>query len=469
MFKLRPYQQGAVQSFLDDMRSSTPSKGIAVLPTGTGKSFIIAGVAAEYSGPVLALQPSKELLEQNYAKFLLTGSTAAICSASFNKKEIGHVTFATIGTAIKFIEEFKSMKGLLVICDEAHYKYSPDRGSQFRNFIDKVKPKFLYGLTATPFRLHNSRGGSMLKMINRTSPRVFSKILYVQQISEAIDLGFWAKSVDRAWYYDDSNLELNSSGTDYTDRSIREANNANSVNRNIAIEVLRQLKEGNRKSILVFTDSVESAREFSEFFSKRTSCGYVHGGTSKKERKFLVDGFKNGDIKLLFNYGVFTTGFDHPALDSIIMGRPTNSLSQFYQIYGRGVRTSPGKEDFLFLDACDNFGRLCHPRDIVVEDHHIVGWSIFGGDKLLTNTTLGGSNITRDDLEKRLENQIEGLDQEKMPFGKWKNRKIVDMCKWDRGYAQFILPTLNTETYGPRLKNLIEAALKQQELKQIIG
>lgn len=467
-FDLRKYQQGAVQAVLDDIRSPKPSRGVVVMPTGSGKSYVIAGLSDEYKDPVLVLQPSKELLEQNYAKFLLTGSKASIYSASFGKKEIGHITFATLGSVIKEMEVFKNMKNLLIICDEAHYKYSPDTGSQFRTFIDKVKPKYLYGLTATPFRLYSAMGGSVLKMITRTRPRVFNKIIYVQQIAEAIDLGFWCPSIDERWTYDNSKLQLNSTGTDYTERSIKEANEANSVNKSIAIRIHELLAEG-RKSILVFTDTVSNAKVFTEHFEKYTSTGYVCGETKKKDRKKLVDGFKGGEIKVLFNYGVFTTGFDHPKLDTIAMGRPTNSLATFYQIYGRGVRIAEGKEDFLFVDACDNFGKLCHPRQIMIEEDPVAGWGVFAGDRVITGVPLGGPIVTKEDLKLNHETEQKYLNGEIMPFGKWKNRSVVDMVKHDRGYAEWFISNVDTEKYGPRLKNMVEAALKQASITNIIN
>lgn len=463
---LRLYQQDAVDAILKDMESPKPSKGIGVLGTGTGKSFCIAGLAKSYKDPILVLQPSKELLEQNFNKFKLLGGEASIYSASFNIKEIGHVTFGTLGSVIKAIDEFKKLKNLLVICDEAHYKYSPDPGSQFRRFMDEVKPKYSYGLTATPFRMYSSMAGAMLKMIIRTRPRYFNKILYVQQISEAIDLGFWAPSIDERWAYDDNILKLNTTGSDYTDQSIKKANEYNSVNRSISVRLLELIAENKRKSILVFTDSVENAKVFAKYFENHTTVGVVHGGTSKKERKSLVKGFKSGEIKILFNYGIFTTGFDHPELDTIIMGRPTNSLMMFYQIYGRGVRVIEGKENFLFIDCCDNFGRLCHPRDIVIEEDPVIGWGVFANDKVVTGVPIGGPPVYKHEL---IQAKQPANDLGKMPFGKWKNRSIETMCERDMGYAQYMSGVIDTEQYGPGLKNRIEEGIKRVSLKGLLS
>ena len=91
MYRLRPYQQQAadvaVRYFKD---RTTTANGIMVLPTGSGKSLVIADIAARLGAPVLVFQPSKEILEQNYAKLCAYDILeCAVYSASCNSKEIG--------------------------------------------------------------------------------------------------------------------------------------------------------------------------------------------------------------------------------------------------------------------------------------------------------------------------------------------------------------------------------------------
>lgn len=65
--------------------------------------------------------------------------------------------------------------------------------------------------------------------------------------------------------------------------------------------------------------------------------------TKSEERDNIITGFKDGNIKIVFNVGVLTTGFDHPSLDCIILIRPTRSIGLYYQMIGRGVRIAEGK------------------------------------------------------------------------------------------------------------------------------
>lgn len=98
MYQLRDYQQQASNAAVSFFQRNDKKNGIIVLPTGAGKSLVIADIAARLDAPVLIFQPSKEILEQNYEKLCSYGVfSVGIFSASFNRKEVRKITFATIG------------------------------------------------------------------------------------------------------------------------------------------------------------------------------------------------------------------------------------------------------------------------------------------------------------------------------------------------------------------------------------
>ena len=109
MYKLRNYQDDSVNVGVEILSSSKARRELLVLPTGAGKSIVIAKIVDQINEPVIILQPSKELLEQNYNKFINVGGEASIYSASAGIKEIGHVTFATIGSIKKEIQKLKKL------------------------------------------------------------------------------------------------------------------------------------------------------------------------------------------------------------------------------------------------------------------------------------------------------------------------------------------------------------------------
>jgi DNA repair protein RadD len=458
--ELRDYQKSAVDAAINYIESKTTSPGIIVAPTGAGKSWEIAGIAMRYSGPILVLQPSVELLKQNYEKFVLMGGNASIFSASANEKNIGHVTYATLGSIKNRVEDFKKAGVNLVIIDECHHGIDPDAQSMFSKFIKKLNPSKVIGLTATPFRLKNNREGSRLVMLNRMRPGFFKTFIHITQIGEMIDRGFWAKSIDEEWFMDETRLVLNTTGTEFTEQSIKEAVEANGINNKIYLRIKDLLNQNNRKSILVFVDSVTSCKRFCEFIPE---AKYITGETPAKERAKIVDDFKSGRVKVLFNFGVFTTGFDYPGLDCIIMGRPTNSLSSFYQIYGRGVRPNLGKDNFLFIDYCNNFKRLAHPREITIEDYRGHGWGVFTKERLVTSIPLDGPVVTKADINS---NSKEVDSDFKIPFGKYKDRMVEAVYKRDPSYITWLV---KQDWVSSDLKLKLELYIKNIEIKQAIA
>ena len=435
-FKLRDYQQDAVDASIHYINSAEKRPGAIIAPTAAGKSWIIGAIAKAHKNPILVLQPSIELLKQNFDKFKKLGGDASIYSAGAGSKEIGHVTYATLGSIKNDAYRFKEAGVDLIIIDECHMGIKPDKGSMFMNFISTLKPKKSIGLTATPFRLKNNMMGSRLVMLNRMKPGYFRHFIHVSQISEMIDRGYWIQSVDESWIQDESSLILNTTGSDFTEESIKEYAKVNGINNKIYLRVIDAVKQG-RKSLLVFTDSTESCKIFVDHLTKKgISCDFLTSDTKKSKREKSIENFKSGKTTVMFNYGILGTGFDHPPLDGIIMGRPTNSLAIFYQIYGRGVRVLEGKEDFLFADYGNNFKRMAHPREIVIENYPGHGWGVFCGEKLVTGVYLSDEMIiTKADLDGEAEEIQSDLF---FKFGKHEGKMVVDIVKSNPDYVAWL-------------------------------
>ncbi len=150
-FTLRPYQQEAVRKML--RRKNQEGNELVVIATGGGKSLIIAEFAHRLEKPVLILQPSKELLEQNVNKMLsyVSKDEVGVFSASMNSRTINTFTFATIGSIYKKPELFSHFD--TVILDECDLLSPKDYNSMYMQFFRQVGSPKVYGLTATPFRL----------------------------------------------------------------------------------------------------------------------------------------------------------------------------------------------------------------------------------------------------------------------------------------------------------------------------
>lgn len=379
-YELRDYQTAAVEAATRFFSSPKEGNAIMVLPTGSGKSLVIANIALAMDSPVLIFQPSKEILEQNYDKLCSYGFTGiGIYSASFGRKDLMPITLATIGSVKSHPEYFKKFKYAIV--DECHY-VNPQKG-MYRDFFNIIKCKIL-GLTATPYRLYSSQNfGSQLKFITRTRPRIFNEVIYYVQIGELLQRGYLANMN----YYqlnivDPSRLQLNSLGSDYSEESLRKYYRDTKFNDSLE-NIVRRLLRAGRESVLVFTRFIEEARYLAD------SLGYeaaiVSGDTPKKNRKAILERFKRGQLKVVANVGVLTTGFDFPALATVVMARPTMSLAMWYQICGRAIRPYPGKTSWI-VDLCGNYKRFGKVDALHLRDTSGRGaWAVFSGNKQLTN------------------------------------------------------------------------------------
>ena len=380
MYELRDYQKkasdAAVRFFKDNSRKSNT---VMVLPTGSGKSLIIADIAARLDAPTLIFQPTKEILEQNFAKLQSYGIwDCAVYSASFNSKEIRRITFATIGSVKSNPQLFRAFR--YVIIDEAHC-VNPKEG-MYKTFLSSIKCKVL-GLTATPYRLYTSRDfGAMLKIITRTRPAVFSDILYHVQIGELSERGY----LSPMRYFQLSPLDMkklryNTTGADYSDKSVLTEYKRVNFYQHLC-NIIERLLKVNRRGILVFTRFLKEAERLNQTFG---CCAIVSGSTPKSEREEILGKFKAGEIKVVANVGVLTTGFDYPELDTIVLARPTMSLSLYYQMVGRAIRPHKDKPEAWVVDLCNNYHRFGRVEDLKLTEPQKGMYQIESKGKRLTN------------------------------------------------------------------------------------
>lgn len=363
MFNPREYQLEAVTKAVDYFESKSKKRPLIISPTGSGKSIIIAFITKELKKDVLVLQPTIELLHQNYQKFIMCGGQASIYSDGAGSKEVGDITFATIGSIIKKPEFFQHKKHIII--DECH-RVPPIKNSMYMRFFNEISVKKYIGLTATAFRNKTAtcpftkEKYTKLNLLTRERPKFFNEIIHVSQISEMYALGFLAPIKYLQLQWDNSLLKNNSTGSEYTDESIDMAVDYNHIKERLPNIVKDALSKG-RKHILVFVNSVDDAESLVKV-TPRSAC--VSAKTNKKERSLILDKFKNGEIDVIYNVSVLTTGFDFPALDTVILARPTRSLELYMQMVGRGIRLHENKEYCVVLDMCSNYKRFGKIEDM---------------------------------------------------------------------------------------------------------
>ena len=434
MFKLRPYQEEAVKKGIEFMTSSEKGGAIIVAPTAAGKSLYIASIANALTGNTLVLQPSLEILQSNLEKAEVLGiEDIGVYSASADRKDIGKLTFATIGSIKNKKELFDDFEHLII--DECHAVNA--KGGMYDDLINYMGGKVL-GLTATPYRLHayaDFKTGALsvvAKFLHRTRPRLFNKIIHITQIGDLYRQGFLCPIVylgTNDYHHDE--IKLNSTGMDFDEIDLAAYNQAHSI-----IEVTSKIVQDEKsRHILVFMSSVQEATRLAQNLALRSvTAEIISAKTPKKERAYILEQFRAGKIRVVCNFGTLTTGYDFPELDCVILGRPTQSVALYYQMIGRGIRIAPKKTQVRIIDICGNVKRFGK-----IENFEIVENSP-GMHRLKSNTSFltGYDFYHNEDIEAK---NYAGLKEEEFKrnddivrFGKWKGTHVAkipnDYLEW---------------------------------------
>ena len=172
----------------------------------------------------------------------------------------------------------------------------------------------------------------------------------------------------------------------------------------------------------------------------------------KRERADIIDRFRAGQIRVIFNVRVLSTGFDYTGIDCIVLGISTASIALYYQIIGRATRIDKDKEDALIIDLGGNVSRFGRVEDIRFE--HGKMWRMFGtGGRLL-------SGIPIHDIGKYTREDTQAIDAranapiEIMPFGKYKGNRIADI---PLQYRQWMIRTFEWNARNEKLRKSIIA------------
>lgn len=384
MTTLRPYQAEAVERGARFMLTEPGKAALIVAPTGSGKSHLIAGIVGKLDGPVVVFQPGKEILRQNVSKLVAAGMKPSVFSASFNRREVGAVTFATIGSVDRHAEAFADFP--YVIIDECHGVNA--KAGMYRAFLEATDTATILGLTATPYRLATNGLGSELRFLTRTRPKIFHRVLHVTQVGDLVKAGYLCQPRYKVVpTIDQARLEVNSTGADYTDESVRRHLEEISFSDRLAEGVGRLLDAG-RQHIIPFTRFTREAEALAERYPDVAAV--VKATTPPKERDQILKKFKAGMLKVVPNVGILGLGFDYPALQNVVLARPTMSLQVYCQQAGRAMRPHPSKGHAEIVDMVGLVERFGKVEDMVLRRGGKSGklWALWSNGRQLTNVLM---------------------------------------------------------------------------------
>lgn len=430
MFIERQYQTEAKRAGLNSNNS------ILVLPTGSGKSLVCAGIVNSVDHGVLVLQPSLEILQSNIAKAHMYGMNAKIYSASAGKKEISRITYATIGSIIKKLHLFEHVKTLII--DECHLVNA--KGGMYEQLIKTLPIERLIGMTATPYRQSSSSWGTSMKILTRTRPKIFKEISYVVNPRELVKLGFLMEPEFIEYETDRSMLKVNTTGAEYTDQSKVVYSSRN----NIKSKIVHVVKNIDKKHVLVFVESVADSKDIVQQLNfLGDSATEINANTPKTQRRDDLARFESGHIRVMVNVGTLTTGYDFPALDCIVDAGPTMSAAKHYQKIGRVVRPYESKEPVVH-DIAGNLQRLGNPINYTLMKNATGLYEVYSERGRITTRIMS-----------------DGPEFEQMiTIGKkWRGSRLSEV---DSGYLEWAAREMTGEW-----KHIFYAEIKRRELFKV--
>lgn len=350
--QLRDYQQESVSALWAWFRSNPTGAPLLVLPTGAGKSLILAEIARAIAAKgkrVLIVAHRKELIAQNFDKLgaMLSAKDIGMYSAGLGKRDTSKtVIVAGIQSIYKRASELGSFA--LVLIDEVHL-VPPDGEGRYRTLINDlqaVNPNIRFcGLTATPYRL----GSGVLT----EAGNLWSDIAYEVKIKRLIKEGYLAPLISKGSKHAADLSTVAVRGGEYVADQMEKVFNRLDIVE-AAIEEVVQLA-GDRKKWMFFASGVSHATNITDVLNRvGVSAGMVVGDTPPLERAATLSAFKRGELRALVGCEVLTTGFDEPGVDLVAIMRATKSTALWVQVCGRGCRIAEGKENCLILDYGGN-------------------------------------------------------------------------------------------------------------------
>lgn len=349
---LRDYQQEALAEIQKALESGT-TRQLIVLPTGSGKTIVASAIAKHYSKRLLFIAHREELITQTYEKMKLYWPEADIGICKAERNEIDHkIVIGSVQTCAqdKRLTQLKSNNFQILIIDEAHHAAA----KSYKKIINELgfsgnNNKLLIGLTATPMRTKSNEGLG----------DIFQTIVFSRSVSTMIKAGYLAPVIGRriTTGIDIRGIKIHKGDFEVAGLS----RVVNKTERNELIVKKYQQHAPSRKGI-AFCADVKHAHDLAQVFNNQNiAAAPIWGAMDSKNRRATLEDFKHGRLQVLTSVGVLTEGFDETSVSTILMCRPTKSLTLFTQCIGRGLRLHPAKENCLIMDFADNYHNINTP------------------------------------------------------------------------------------------------------------
>ena len=343
--QLRPYQVEAVEAVEAYWTDSADRENqrytpVVVLPTGTGKSTVIASLAVRWRAAgyrVAMLAHRRELLDQMAASVAMVdpdGERVGIVQADRDDPST-----AIVAASFQTLQNQARLESLgrrdVVLVDEMHHSTADTYQAVLERLGVLDGTALACGFTATPARADGGLG------------KVWDAVVYERTLKWAIQSGFLITPRGLTVVLPDLDLsKVHIRGGDYASGELSEAMEAS-----VDTTVGAVLTHAADRVMIVFAAGVEHAEALATALTARgVPSASVTGAMAGDDREDVYRRFRSGDLQAMVTVQVLTEGADFPRCDCVVMARPTRSQTLYSQMVGRAVRLYDGKQDALVLD-----------------------------------------------------------------------------------------------------------------------
>ena len=350
---LYPFQRNTVDTILSELEKNGKNFNLLFqLPTGGGKTVIFSEIAREFiektGEKVLILTHRIELSVQTSNQLKAIGVNNKVISSdvkTIKDQEEFQCYIAMVETLNNRLQDNENfIEGIgLVIVDEAHY-------NSFRKIFQFYEQVNILGVTATPLSSNKA-----LPLNDN-----YNKLIVGESIMSLIEGGYLSTAETFTYDVNLHGLKIGSNG-DFT------VSSSDSVYGNFFMQekllfAYEEVAVGSKT--LIFNSGIDTSLRVEETFKKRGfKIRHLDSTFSDRDRKEVLEWFKNTHDAILTSVGILTTGFDEPTVETIILNRATRSLTLYHQMIGRGSRKLPNKDSFKLIDLGNNVRRFGYWQD----------------------------------------------------------------------------------------------------------
>lgn len=342
------YQQGAIADIFNRLKDHPARYNLLYqLPTGGGKTVIFSEIAKRFiqttGKKVMILTHRVELCSQTSQMLNEFGVVNKVIDRDVKELPVpnDYMCFVAMVETLnnRLRDKILNLDNVgLMIVDEAHY-------NSFGKLFKFYEKGVLLGVTATPLSSN----------INLPMKDNYDELIVGESIASLIEMGFLARAVTYSHHVGLTSLKVGRNG-DYTVSSSERLYNQHTMQDKL-LSAYQEKSIG--KKTLIFNNGIDTSKHVYQTFKQAGyAIKHLDNTHTARERREVLQWFKEKPDAILTSVSILTTGFDEPTVESIILNRATKSLTLYFQMIGRGSRVLPGKTEFMVIDLGNNLSRF---------------------------------------------------------------------------------------------------------------